>query len=190
MKKLKLNQSSDKSGFTLVETLVVVAIIGILASLALVYIQNARLQAVDAKVMQTARQFITIAALVYQETGSYEDMHQGYIGPGDCGKFNTGSYANELQRICQNIIDADGAIFSGAARTDLSIPGCCDYDPDYTQHSTVVNLPSGLNEYYCVSTSGAVFRGTIGNNPDVTAPNGWYDEVYDEPHPRGCSFNP
>lgn len=58
-------------GFTLVELLVVITIIGILATVALVSLNSARVKARDSKRLADTRQIALALELCYNETGSY-----------------------------------------------------------------------------------------------------------------------
>ncbi len=101
---------NNKSGFTLVELLVVIAIIAILATLAIVALQQARKSARDAKRIADIRQMQTALELYYNDWGQYPDalgtsiasgtyvyMNQVPTVPtpadGDCGASNTYTYA-------------------------------------------------------------------------------------------------
>ncbi len=63
--------SSKRNAFTLIELMVVIAIIGILASIVLVSLNSARQKARDARVMSGVSQVRTIANMQESVTGSY-----------------------------------------------------------------------------------------------------------------------
>jgi prepilin-type N-terminal cleavage/methylation domain-containing protein len=187
MQNLSYQRNKKWSGFTLVEILVVISIIGIIAAAALASMSDSRMLAKHAAVIEQARQMMFVAELSFNDTGDYLDVNRGYLE--GCDEFDTGDYTEENQRMCQKIIDNGGQVFSGAV-TDVA-PGCCATNPIPTQHSIMVRLPGTLNEYFCIGSSGSVVRKIIGTNPDGAGEGSWVDDVYDDwSHPKGCPFNP
>lgn len=80
---------TGKKGFTLIELLIVIAIIGILASVVLVSLSGARTKARTAKTIADLRQINTSIQAYYSSVGSYpvSDGWQGYCSAygGDLG---------------------------------------------------------------------------------------------------------
>jgi type II secretion system protein G len=66
-----------KKGFTLIELLIVIAIIGILASVVLSSLNSARLKARDAQRLLDLRQIRLALAMYYDDNGHYPDSSSG-----------------------------------------------------------------------------------------------------------------
>jgi len=66
-----------KKGFTLVELLIVIAIIGILVSIIIAGISRYRDKAQDAKIKSSLEQLRTIAAMIDNDESSYESLCDG-----------------------------------------------------------------------------------------------------------------
>src|SRR6185503_10968405 len=67
----KITQKIAKSGFTLIEILMVISIIGFLASLMLVSFNNARLRARDAKRVAETRNILVALINFYNDKGRF-----------------------------------------------------------------------------------------------------------------------
>jgi len=65
------NKKPKNSGFTLVELLIVIAIVGILAAVVLVNLNSARNRSRDTKRVADARQVLTALELYFQDNGGY-----------------------------------------------------------------------------------------------------------------------
>jgi prepilin-type N-terminal cleavage/methylation domain-containing protein len=64
-------RNKDTSGFTLIELMVVVAIVGLLASTVLASLQNSRVSARDVQRIQEARQLVNALELYRNQNGQY-----------------------------------------------------------------------------------------------------------------------
>jgi len=107
----------NKSGFTLVELLVVIAIIAILATLAIVALQQARKSARDAKRIADVRQMQTALELYFNDWGQYPPNIDGSISSGTYIYMNQvptaptpadGSCENASNTYAYNPIDSGG----------------------------------------------------------------------------------
>ncbi len=175
------------SGFTLIEILVVVAIIGILGTAVLANTAESRIAAKEAAIIEETRQLMNYGFLIYNQERSYSDLQRAYIS--DCAsEFDSGGFISELVRICESIQAKGGELFSGAVFDGGFGYSSYTFMPD--AHSFIVRLPSAPNKYFCISSSGSTFTGVLGDDPDPSAPGGMTDAIYDPPHPPGCPFNP
>ena len=78
-----MNKSKNKKGFTLIELMVVVAIMGLLAALAVISLNNARQRARDARRISDIKQVQTALELYYLDNHEYPDS-TGTIAEGKC----------------------------------------------------------------------------------------------------------
>jgi len=62
---------SNNKGFTIIELIVVIAIIAVLAGIVLVNVQGYTNKAKDASMKSAIKQMYTLAQTVYEQTGSY-----------------------------------------------------------------------------------------------------------------------
>lgn len=75
----------NRKGFTLLEFLIVVALIGILATLTVLAMQNARRETRDAERISTASQLRTSLALGFTELANYPKQEDGDLRLGGAG---------------------------------------------------------------------------------------------------------
>jgi prepilin-type N-terminal cleavage/methylation domain-containing protein len=114
----------NSKGFTLIELLVVIAIIGILASFVFVSVANARKKARDGQIKNAFGQIKTQAAMIIDDTNSYEGMMED----------------ETIEKLLQEARDAGSADVNGTAAGESYIY--------YAQ------LVSDTNKYFCVDSEG------------------------------------
>ncbi len=130
---------NSKGGFTLIEMLVVVAIIGLLSSVILTALGPAKNKAKDARIMQEVNQVRSLAETMYNGTyaGLQELPAQTIADP-------------NLSQLATDITSEGGAlniIKSSDERTYLA----------FSQLNTTVTDPTTqtqVTQYYCVDSSG------------------------------------
>ncbi len=159
-------------GFTLIELLVVVVIISILSSVIISNISSARKKSKDASIKVQVKQFETLLALEYSETGSYAGLQPaGAWIPASytCSTVPfSGNYAVKAREICSNILALSGNWYSTGNYRVLfgnSVSAI-------TKYSILVNL-NYSNNFLCLGSSGI----------STTESTGAYDDI-------GCYNNP
>ena len=149
-----------RGGFTLVELLVVVLIIGILSSVALPQYTKAVKKAKGVKITTAASALVQAMNMAYLEDGSYRRSYFSYTGTMDT--FGTDDFDIEIPRVYLNdntwlLFNAGGSGSSGwveVTRTD-------DYIND--RFSLNYHLSNGKLNYVTCSGSGCsqYFPGTM-----------------------------
>ena len=136
----------NRKGFTLVEMLVVVAVIGILAATLLTALGPARNKARDARIIGDLNQARTVAESLYN--GTYENV---------CGTTGTWNTANSALNNLKNDMTANNG--TGAPTCDVNPVG---------GNSTAYRVYAKLNDntFWCVDSAGNA--GTTG----ATSPSG------------------
>src|ERR1700691_3360992 len=78
---MKINSVNTSKGFTLVEIMIVVVIIGLLASMAIPAFQKVRTNSQDKAVLNNARQFSAASDQYYLENGVSSVVISDLLGP-------------------------------------------------------------------------------------------------------------
>ncbi len=149
---------SEKRGFTLIELLIVIAIIGILASVVLVSLSGAKTKSMVASNESEARQLANLFHLEFTETGSYNALLANAWLPNsyNCTSIPvSGNYAAEYRKICTSINDRLGSVSSsynwlvgnGGVNGTFSI--------------MVKTSPAAGTggDWFCIGSSGRTYRG-------------------------------
>ncbi len=166
-------------GFTLVELLMVMAIIGLLASVIMGSLREARFKASDASVRQQAIQLRNIMELERSESGNYAKIKAGssiwFTEGQTCtlSAFTTSPYAVEATAVCDALIAASGSTCSTNCATFRTT------NPSHTDRFSIMaylpgaSFEAGTAKYLCLGSSG---------RQSITDFNDWT--------PAGCYSNP
>lgn len=132
---------TNKKGFTLIEILIVIAIIGILSAAVLAGIGPARNKAKDARIISAVRQAQVLAESKYNASSPdhYADVDQSL--------FDNAKLITEVQN--------QGSI--------LILDGLPDSTNDYTAYMVFAPLIANSGYYYCADST--TFIGLIDTNP-------------------------
>lgn len=119
-------ETKKQHGFTLIEVLVVIAIIGLLASVALVGFQNARLEARDTRVLAMSSQIYRALGSNCIADWSFEDLSGGITGE-TCGNKYPGTVSGAVQvsgiKSQALSFDGDDYVNAGVINLDANGPG-------------------------------------------------------------------
>jgi len=155
---LHINQELDimnimylgRRGFTMIELLVVTAIIGILTGIVLAALTNARNRSFDVAVKDNLGNIRTQAGIFHTNNGSYG---KGLTIPGDCFNLADTNTMFVLDSLVRSMIEAaEDANRGNAVR--------CTTDTDETADATLWSVESPLIEgggalIWCVDTEGS-----------------------------------
>jgi len=127
-----------KKAFTLIELLIVIAIIGILAGIVLVSLTGALKKGKDSRIQADLQQVRNVAGMMMSDKGNYEDLCDASY------KLNSSSsdYGTQL-----NTIQSDIAAQQGTSPANIS---CYASSTEYCVSAGLVSK----NNYYCIDSNG------------------------------------
>lgn len=137
----------NKKGFTLVELLVVVAIIGILAAISVVALNTARARARDSRRVADVRQIQTALELYYNDMGTY---------PGTLGTEIKAGTTVYMSQIPTPPTPHDGACTSVNNAYAYAVQNASSTNPSYTITYCLGAATGGLDAGLSVATPATV----------------------------------
>ena len=121
-----------KKGFTLIELLIVIAIIGLLASIAFVALNSARKDARDTKRLADMKQIVLALDLYYEKNGAFPANTDS-----ECASWDAGFYDNSGDIFIQPLV-TDGQMAS-VPGDPLSSDACAEFCYKYYRYDAGTN---------------------------------------------------
>ena len=130
-KKIKFNRNNiNKKGFTIIELLVVISIIGLLSTISVVSLNGARIKSRDARRLADMQQILTALELYYNEYGTYPATPSVYGEGTTCGGWDTSRFDSDGdgKNFIEPLFDAGFLNKKIHAPGDTSTSACGGYD--------------------------------------------------------------
>ncbi len=167
-----------KKGFTLLELLIVVSIIGILAALILASINNSRGRARDTAIKQSVLEMKKLLELEFLNSGTYTNLFTAVTWLpfyGTCSTQFSGNYATNARSICNDIIRNSEANSWADVRLNInSGPVTNSYSIEAWLPNKQVYLCAGSNGQTSESTTASQAQGGFTNMaPGCHTQNPW-----------------
>lgn len=148
-----------KRGFTLIELMVVIAIIGILSSVVLSAVREARLKAADSSVRQEMNQLRTVMEQERTNTGTYAAIKSGgawkAVNSACTAASFSGQFASKAAEVCTKLVAATGST-CGTSCVYFQTTGPTNSSEKYSimAYLPFTSLQAGGARYLCLGSSG------------------------------------
>lgn len=147
---------TKKSAFTLIELLIVIAIVGILAAIILVNTEESKKNGLDSAIIESLTQIKNAAELQFNQAYTYDDICDG------SGNLNTTTNlaAKDFERVRDYVNQRNGTIvcrdtaLGYVVASSLNKGGC--WCVDYEGHSEKFNLSATQTSCGDVLTAGTI----------------------------------
>lgn len=159
-------KSSQQSGFTIIELLVVVALIGLVASIVIVSLEEARAKARDTGRKAALNQIQVALELYRNEHGTFQVSGGGYLGGGQgwLSYENGSTYGTSVTRVLYN----EGFLPVPLVEDPTTSPGymiyICNNGQSYALYATLENPTTDETAEATGSCNGSAANGSYGKN--------------------------
>lgn len=158
-----MHKKNSQSGFTLLELLVIMAIIGILTTITLVVLNSARDKAHDAKMRAEINQMAKALELYKSNYGTYRVSGSGYLGT-STGWANYQDGSSYTTAVTQKLFSLGYLGKMELETTPNLMMYLCNSDDYYSLSATLMYpLPSEIQQAATVC-NGPTITGTYGKN--------------------------
>jgi prepilin-type N-terminal cleavage/methylation domain-containing protein len=177
-----MNMYKKQGGFTLIELMVVIAIIGLLASVILASLSTARKKSKDSVIRQEVIQMRNLLELEYSTSGNYTNLlNTNFITyVPTCNSF-AGTYATKATDICNKVVQTNSG---------TTPPGTFNFyvGPAYVTQNSNIQIPGAYSIiawlpykgiYLCLGSNGRTSETLTYASTSVLNP-------YDYPPNDGC----
>lgn len=145
-------------GFTLIELMVVITIVGLLASGVMASMASARSKAKDSAIKQQVKSMVLTAELHFSLTGSYALQSSwvgniGVVNPTCDTETFIGPLAEDFRKLCRGILEN-----VDASNESILHIGVNDLVYDSNRNFSIIALLNTGN-YFCAGSSGRTYEG-------------------------------